>query len=182
MSRHSRAQDGDISFIIIVLVGAAVWTHRAQLVHIAYMALGTMVCLMLLKLSWQIIRHRRSVRRQDIDTMDGLDFEQYVAGLLRANGYSNVSSTERYDFGVDIIAEKDGVRWGIQAKRYSGLVKAAAVRQVVTGLRLYNCDRAMVITNSSYSSVAKQLAAGNDCVLVDGAELKRLKNNRGVIL
>src|SRR5664279_3625092 len=111
MSRHSQTQSGDASFVIVILVGAAAWTHRTQLVHIAYIALGTMVCLLLLKLSWQNIRHRRSVRHQDIDTMDGLDFEQYVTGLLRANGYSNVSLTERYDFGVDIIAEKDGIRW-----------------------------------------------------------------------
>jgi len=114
--------------------------------------------------------------------MDGLNFEQYVANLLRANGFHNVSLTEKYDFGVDIIAEKDGMRWGIQAKRYSGLVKADAVRQIVTGLRLYGCDRAMVITNSTYSAVAQRLAAGNDCVLIDRIGLNRLNTNRGVIL
>jgi HJR/Mrr/RecB family endonuclease len=106
--------------------------------------------------------------------MDGLDFEQYVAGLLRANGYRNVSLTERYDFGVDIIAEKDGVQWGIQAKRHTGLVKAHAVRQVVTGLRIYGCDQAMVITNSTYSAVARRLADANDCVLVDRTGLLHL--------
>jgi restriction system protein len=113
--------------------------------------------------------------------MDGLDFEQYVTGLLRANGYSNVSLTERYDFGVDIIAEKDGIRWGVQVKRHSGLVKANAVRQVVTGLKLYDCGRAMVITNSTYSAVARRLANANDCVLIDRAGLKRLAR-QGCIL
>ena len=66
------------------------------------------------------------------------------------------------------------MRWGIQAKRYSSLVKAAAVRQVVTGLRLYNCDRGMVITNSTFSNVAKRLAEGNDCVLIDRSGLNAL--------
>ncbi len=174
MSRHSRAQSDNVSFVIVVLVGAAAWTHRAELVHIAYIAFGVMCCLLLLTLSWKLLG-RRFAQFKNIDAMDGLEFEHYVAGLLRKNGFRNVSLTEKYDFGVDIIAEKDAVRWGIQVKRYSGLVKADAVRQVVTGIRLYDCDRAMVITNSNYSTVAQRLATGNDCVLVDRAGLKQLK-------
>ena len=127
-----------------------------------------------MKLSWKLLHSRRSGRLRNVDSMDGLDFEKYVAKLLVAVGFHNVSLTEQYDFGVDIVAEKDGLRWGIQTKRYSGLVKANAVRQVVTGLKLYNCDRAMVITNSSYSAVARRLAHANDCVLVDRAGLHRL--------
>ena len=179
MSRHSRSQSNDVLFPIVIIVGAAAWTHRAQLVHIAYIALGVLGCLLLLRLCWKFVVNRHFARPHDIDSMDGLDFERYVAELLRKNGFRNVSLTEKYDFGVDIIAEKGGVRWGIQAKRYSGLVKAEAIRQVITGLRLYGCDQAMVITNSTYSAVAQRLAAGNDCVLVDRAGLKRLNNTSG---
>jgi hypothetical protein len=106
MSRHSRSQTNDLAFPVIILVGAAAWIHRSQLVHLAYIALGVMVCLLLLKLSWKSICQRRPVRRRDIDTMDGLDFEQYVADLLQTNGYRNVSLTERYDFGVDIMPKR----------------------------------------------------------------------------
>lgn len=171
-----------MSFAIIVLVGAAAWTHRTQLIQIAYLSLGVAGCLLLLGLCWKLIRHRRPTALKTVDTMDGLDFEWYVADLLRANDFRNVYLTEKYDFGVDIVAEKDGVRWGVQVKRYSGLIKADAVRQVVTGLRLYGCGRAMVITNSTYSAVARRLAAGNDCVLIDRTGLSRLNVNRGAIL
>lgn len=116
-----------------------------------------------------------NLRLSDIDTMDGLAFEKYVANLLEQQGYSNISLTEQYDYGVDIIATRDGICWGIQVKRYSGLVKAEAVRQVVTGLRVYGCDRAMVITNSVFSRVAVQLADSNDCVLVDRSGLASMK-------
>jgi restriction system protein len=102
-----------------------------------------------------------------IDKMTGLEFERCVAGLLKNQEYTNIRLTEKYDYGVDIIAIKDGITWGIQVKRYSGLVKADAVRQVVTALKKYKCDRPMVITNSIYSNVAKDLAECNDCVLVD---------------
>ena len=113
-------------------------------------------------------------RLSNIDTMEGLDFEKYVASILKKQGYSNIRLTEQFDYGVDIIATKDGIRWGIQVKRYSGLVKAEAVRQVVTGLRVYGCDRAMVITNSFFSRVAVQLADSNDCVLIDRDDLTRM--------
>jgi restriction system protein len=106
-----------------------------------------------------------------IDTMTGLDFEKYVAKLLETQGYSYIGLTEKYDLGVDIIAYKDGSRWGIQVKRYSYMVKAEAVRQVVTALKSYQCDRSMVITNSTYSKVARRLADSNGCVLVERGKL-----------
>ncbi len=115
-----------------------------------------------------------NLRLSDVDTMDGLGFEKYIANTLKKQGYSNVTLTQQYDYGVDIIANKDGVRWGIQVKRYSGLVKADAARQVVTGLRVYGCERAMVITNSTYSRVALELARSNGCELIDRSGLAHM--------
>lgn len=109
----------------------------------------------------------RSRSLEVIDSMTGLEFERLVARILRSQGYKAVKLTDKYDYGVDIIAEKDDIRWGIQVKRYSGLVKADAVRQVVTGLRKYHCARAMVISNSYFSNYANELAKSNDCLLVD---------------
>ena len=110
--------------------------------------------------------------------MDGLVFEKYLVELLRGRGYTNLELTERYDYGVDIIATKDDVRWGIQAKRYSNLVKAEAVRQVVTALNKYNCQRSMVITNSTFSRPARLLAESNSCILVDRTTMKRERKRR----
>ena len=186
MSRYSRVQSDNASFALVVLVGAAAWTHKAELVHIAYIAFGVMCCLLLLKLSWKFLSHRRFAQLKNIDAMDGVEFEYYVAGLLRKSGFLNVSLTEKYDYGVDVVADKDGIRWGIQAKRYSGPVGANAIRQVIAGLKLYGCDKSIVVTNSTFTTFAKRLAFGNDCVLVDSAQLRRLEQssntNRGAIL
>lgn len=123
---------------------------------------------------WRYRTEQRKLRALDIaaiDTMDPLEFERYVATLLKHRGFTNVRLTERYDYGVDIIAEKDGVRWGVQVKRYSNLVKAEAVRQVFTALVRYKCDRSMVVTNSTFSRPAQELADDNNCVLIDRDEL-----------
>lgn len=109
----------------------------------------------------------------NIDTMTGIEFEIYLADLLRRRGFNDVSLTEHYDFGVDIIARKDGVTWGIQAKRYNNIVKAEAVRQVFTALVRYKCDKAMVITNSTFSRPARELANDNRIKLIDRSILEK---------
>ena len=54
------------------------------------------------------------------DTMEGHDFEYYCAELLKNNGFYNVSVTQGSgDQGIDVLAEKGGVKYGIQCKCYS---------------------------------------------------------------
>lgn len=171
MRRRSR-HGGLFASLLVIGVVYSYWEYMAYVL----MAILVFVAIRLaIKTGKLIYTITQNLRLKDIDAMDGVSFERYVAQLLIEQGYVNVSLTEHYDYGVDIIADKDGVRWGIQVKRYSGLVKAEAVRQVVTGLRLYGCDRAMVITNSTYSNVARRLAEGNDCVLIDRSGISSLK-------
>ncbi|MDE6054531.1 MAG: restriction endonuclease, partial [Lachnospiraceae bacterium] len=55
-------------------------------------------------------QYRKYARRRELDTMDGFDFEYYCADLLAANGFVDVKVTRSSgDYGVDILAEKDGV-------------------------------------------------------------------------
>ncbi|HUY85222.1 MAG TPA: restriction endonuclease [Candidatus Dormibacteraeota bacterium] len=175
---YHHSSNDEMGFILTILVGVATyryWQDSIGLEHQALKMLPTIgavvVATVLLVLLVKFKLHHRSVKLNrsmaEIDNMSGLDFEKYVAALLKQQGYRKVKLTEKFDYGVDIIADKDGIRWGIQVKRYSGLVKAEAVRQVVTALKFYGCDRAMVVTNSTFSKQAKILAKSNDCVLLD---------------
>jgi HJR/Mrr/RecB family endonuclease len=92
------------------------------------------------------------------------------------HGFKKISLTEKYDMGVDIIAEKDGQRWGIQTKRYNHPVTVDAVRQVVSGLNTYSWDKAMVITNSTFNDYTIKHARSNHCVLIDRIERAKLIN------
>jgi HJR/Mrr/RecB family endonuclease len=174
MSQNSHKSSFDISLILIVILGVTAWTHRVWLIYLLYALLATGLLGLCRKLIHSVCVHRQDIAFTDIDSMDGLVFEHYVADLLCRHGFENVSLTEQYDMGVDIIADKNGERWGIQVKRYSDIVKAAAVRQVVTALRFYGCERSMVISNSTYSNVAQQLADSNDCVLINRSELLQM--------
>ncbi len=160
----------------VLLAGVAI-AYRTFILYVSVL----IAIFIMLRLILRLYRAMRTSvvnrRLSHIDDMEGIEFETYIAGVLKNQGYSNIKLTEKYDYGVDIIAVKDGIRWGIQVKRYSGLVKADAIRQVVTGLRVYDCDRAMVITNSVFSRVAVRLANGNECVLIDRNVLTKMGMN-----
>lgn len=161
--------------IFFVLLAGVVITYRNIILHVSIFIAALFGLRLLLRLNRTIRNAIVNRRLIHVDDMDGIKFETYIADVLKNCGYTNIKLTEKYDYGVDIIAVKNGVRWGIQVKRYSGLVKADAVRQVVAGLRIYDCDRAMVITNSVFSRVAVRLANSNECVLIDRRGLSKMR-------
>ncbi|WP_459989066.1 restriction endonuclease, partial [Mycobacterium avium] len=76
------------------------------------------------------------------------------------------------DFGVDLIAKKDGVRMAVQCKRLAKAVGVAAVQQVVAGARQHGCDRTVVVTNQTFTKAARRLAITHRCRLVGRTQLR----------
>ena len=114
----------------------------------------------------------RALSTAQVDAMDGFQFEQYVAGLLSYQGYSHIQVTQASgDYGIDVIAVKDGQRWAIQSKRYSKPVSQAAIREAVAGAVYYQCQRSMVVATNTFTKHAKALARSNGTVLVDRDKL-----------
>jgi restriction system protein len=110
-----------------------------------------------------------------IDMMTGVQFEEYFAAVLVGLGYQVTMTKTTGDFGVDLIAIKDGTRTAVQCKRKrGGAVGGAAVQQVVAGAAMHGCSATMVVTNNLFTRAAQQLAAAHDCELVDRWQLKRL--------
>lgn len=173
----TKADTDLVAFLVIIIFLSSLWSHKTGLIqveHFAGIIIGVVAISAFIVAIFRLVKRIRSKREfppLEIATMDGVEFEHYVAQILKKRGFSNVRLTEEYDYGIDIIAQKDGITWGIQVKRYSGLVGANAVRQVVAALKIYNCDKAMVITNSTFSHTALKLADANDCVMIDGLKL-----------
>ena len=93
-----------------------------------------------------------------IDAMGGRDFEAAVAELLEMLGYKDVKLTSFYDKGADILTTKDGVRIAVQVKRWSHPVDQGSVMQLVNGVKQYECDRGLLVTNSYLTEPAKRTA------------------------
>ena len=116
----------------------------------------------------RILKQKRAYSLiEHVDHMSGVEFEGYIEAVLHARGYHIKTTPKSGDLGVDLIARKDGTSYAIQVKRYSHPVDRRAVSDAVAGMKHYKCDKAMVITNNYFRPGAKQLAASNNCTLVD---------------
>jgi restriction system protein len=178
MPKRRRKSDDSTSMIVVAIllfIGAIIAYRQEQWSLFWSCVVLCLTMLIIISVLALIHLHKNEkIRRagmDEIDLMSGIEFEKYLQLLLRDKGYTNVRLTQSYDLGIDIIAEKDGDIWGIQAKRYKGSVGLDSVRQVVTALRHYKCTRAMVITNSYFTKNAQTIAGSIDCLLIDRAAL-----------
>lgn len=103
---------------------------------------------------------------EDFDNMEGHDFEYFCAKLLKKNGFQNVIVTSGIgDQGIDITAEKEGIKYGIQCKCHSQDIGNRAVQEVYAGKAFYKCHVGIVLTNRYFTKSAKELAENNGIIL-----------------
>lgn len=106
----------------------------------------------------------------DVDKLSGNDFQKFVAKLLEINGFTNVQVTGTTgDQGGDLLATQNDKQLVIQAKRFSidRKVNNGAVQEVLGAIAVYNANKGVVITNSFYTTSARELAKLNDVELWD---------------
>lgn len=100
------------------------------------------------------------------DEMDGHDFEQFCAKVLASNGFAKITVTQGSgDQGIDIIAYKDEVKYGIQCKCYSSDIGNRAVQEVLAGKNYYKCHIGVVLTNRYFTRHAIELAQETGIIL-----------------
>ncbi|GAA8726649.1 restriction endonuclease [Helicobacter pylori] len=118
---------------------------------------------------------KRQLKRtlQKIDAMNGFEFEEYAKIFFTSKGFEVSITQKSGDYGADLIAEKDGIKWAVQAKRYSHKVSPKAIQEVVSSKAYYACEKACVITNSYFTQAAQKLAQANGVILIDRDEWVR---------
>ncbi|GAA7410350.1 restriction endonuclease [Helicobacter pylori] len=115
---------------------------------------------------------------QKIDAMNGFEFEEYSKIFFTSKGFEVSITQKSGDYGADLIAEKDGIKWAIQAKRYSHKVSPKAIQEVVSSKAYYACEKACVITNSYFTQAAQKLAQANGVLLIDRDEWIKFLNRK----
>lgn len=109
----------------------------------------------------------------DWGSMSGEEFEEYVGDLFRRMGYEVESTSASGDQGADLLLAGRGEEVAVQVKRYSGNVGNQAVQQAIAARDYFSVDRAMVVTNSSYTNHAWDLASQAGVELWDGRRLRQ---------
>ena len=107
-----------------------------------------------------------------VDCMAGFDFEDFLVKLFTTLGYDVQTTKRTADQGADLFVTKFGEKMVIQAKNYTENVGNAAVQQVLAAKNFYSCNNAMVVTNSYYTSSAKELANSVGVRLIDRKEFQ----------
>ena len=113
----------------------------------------------------EIVETQPEVQRQvstvqGCDDMEGHDFEHLCADALRANGYKQVQVTQASgDYGIDVLAQNNGVSYAIQCKRYNSPVGNHAVQEAYAGAAYYGSSVPVVLTNQDFTPAAREMAA-----------------------
>lgn len=120
-----------------------------------------------------LIRRRR--KELPFDSMEGHDFERFCADLLKARGFLEVEVTKGSgDFGVDILAEKDGISYAFQCKRYDEPVGVKAVQEIYAGRDYYDRQIGVVMTNQYFTAPAVEAARKLKILLWDRGYLEEM--------
>lgn len=114
-----------------------------------------------------------------IDEMEGHDFEYFCADLLKKRGFEEVEVTKGSgDYGVDILAEKDGVTYAIQCKCYTEPVGVKAVQEAYAGRDYYDRMVGAVLTNQYFTAPAVQAAKKLKILLWDRGYLDSMMEEK----
>lgn len=122
--------------------------------------------------TWQ--RRFGAAQAAELDQLSGVEFEEFLAGLYRAQGYAAELTPTSGDYGADLILSKDGRRIAVQAKRYVGSVGVAAVQEALSGMAYYQCQAAWVITTGAFTPNALELAQKSGVKMIGRSEIGNL--------
>lgn len=109
-----------------------------------------------------------------IDKMSGEEFEMFLEQLFKRKGYKVERVGHVSDYGADLIIDKDGTKTAVQAKCWKNPVSVKAIQEINTSMAHYSATKAMVVTNSRFTSNAVTLAKENDVELIDRQKLASL--------
>lgn len=174
----ARRRRNSVSELDEVIVTVAVIILLA--VYFTYQTTGVIIVLVIyvtiaiIALKYYYSKKNRLLRKslEEIDEMDGFEFEKYMKGMYEFLGYSVKHTPLSGDQGADLILKsKDGENIAVQVKRYKGNVPNKAVQEVVASMKLYKCTKGIVVTNSYFTSSAFQLAKANDIELINRKKL-----------
>ena len=124
---------------------------------------------------------QKKIKLGDFSELNGYQFEEYLKNLFELLGYTVIETPLSGDQGADLILSKEGGKTVVQAKKYEEKISNNAIQEIVAAKNHYNAERTMVVTNSSFTPSAIELALSNNVELWDGEKLrdiiKNLENN-----
>ncbi|MBU4257584.1 restriction endonuclease [Patescibacteria group bacterium] len=118
------------------------------------------------------------VNLQEIDGMDGIQFENLISNLLQKMGFEVETTKSTGDGGIDIIAYSEQPiiqgRYIIQCKRHSSNISEPVIRDLYGVMTSERANKGILITNSCFTSASISFAKEKPIELIDGKKLLNL--------
>lgn len=151
------------------------WKERTFMYDDMFFIILVIGVLILCLVGLLVLKYAKRKYPSDIDLMEGHDFEYFCADLLRKKGFQEVEVTKGSgDYGIDILAQKDGVTYGIQCKCYATPVGVKAVQEAYAGRDYYDCMVGVVLTNQYFTTPAVEVAKKLKIMLWDRGYLESM--------
>ena len=110
-----------------------------------------------------------------IEDMTPVEYERHCALRLEGAGWTCRMTATSGDQGVDVLAEKDGLRVVLQCKLYSQAVGKSAVQEAIAGKVFEKADAAVVVSNATFTRSARSLAENAGVLLLHHDQLADLQ-------
>lgn len=128
--------------------------------------------------AWEGFAIPRNSRLDYFLALTPREFEEVVARLIVPLGYTDIRVVGgAADRGVDVLCrDRQGRKVAIQCKRYqpTNEVSSSQVQTFMGGMVAHEAERGIIVTTSSFSGPARDLARDQGIRLIDGSELTRI--------
>jgi len=170
MTRRREKANRTTKWVLLVVVFTVLaglfWPRLPGLVFIGLAFFGV--------LHLAVLAHEQIAGVQFHEDMSPEEFEHYCADVLRQMKWQARVTQASADQGVDIVADKRGIRIVIQCKKYSKPVGNRAVQEIVAAIAHEEAQQGVVVTTSDYTPAAKKLAASNEVLLLHHSDLPKI--------
>jgi len=126
-----------------------------------------------------------STGKDDMNYLDGHDFEVLVEQLVKKMGFIVEERKLTADGGIDILAKTyepllEGT-YIIQCKRQAQKVGESIIRDLYGVVHARNANKGILITNSTFTKAAIEFARNKQLELIDGDKLRSLLLRHGIV-
>jgi restriction system protein len=172
-NKKQQKQMEELLKLLLVMIALGSYLYTNSIVTTGFIVGIAMILLVIISI-WKGNLKREKLRKsgmQEIDKMDGIQFEYYLKELFKSQGYIVEVTKASGDFGADLILKSKEKKIVVQAKRYTNNVGIKAVQEISAAMKYYNAHECWVVTNSYFTKAAEKLASTVGVRLIDRNEL-----------
>lgn len=106
--------------------------------------------------------------------LSGWQFEKEIGGIYSKLGYHVVVTRGSGDGGVDLVLNKDGVKYLVQCKNHNKPVGPSGVRDLYGAMHHEHAGAGIFISSMGYTRGAHEFAAGKNIQMLDINDVIRM--------